>query len=90
MSAYYSYFPGTVGIKYDCERIAGVIELLHPVTLGVAVACVPVATVAVSGAIDLITHRQHQHQTAGASIDVTVPPTKDTVSSNEGQPLSRG
>ncbi|MGH2549656.1 MAG: hypothetical protein ACRDHN_09710 [Thermomicrobiales bacterium] len=66
------------------------IELLHPVTLGVAVACVPVATVAVSGAIDLITHRQQHQQTAGAPIDLAVPPTKDTINSNEGQPLSRG
>jgi hypothetical protein len=39
-----------------------VIDLLHPVTLGVAVACVPIAAVTVSGAIDLIAHRQHQAQ----------------------------
>jgi hypothetical protein len=37
-----------------------VIDWLHPVTLGVAVACVPIAAVAISGAIDLIAHRQHQ------------------------------
>lgn len=66
------------------------IELLHPVTLGVAVACVPVATVAVSGAIDLITHRQHQHQSAGASLDLAVTPSKEPTQSTEGQPLQRG
>lgn len=74
----------------DCERIAAVIELLHPVTLGVAVACMPVATVAVSGAIDLITHRQHQHQSAGASLDLAATPPKEPSGSTGGHPLQRG
>jgi hypothetical protein len=71
-------------------RIIGVIELLHPVTLGVAVACVPVATVAVSGAIDLITHRQHQHQSAGAALELAATPSKESTNTTEGQPHQRG
>lgn len=44
-----------------------VIDLLHPVTIGIAVACVPVAAVTASAAIDLIAHRQHQsHPNRGA------------------------
>lgn len=69
------------------------IELLHPVTLGVAVACVPVATVAVSGAIDLIAHRQHQHHSAVASLELaTTPaiPTKESNNSAEDESRTRG
>ncbi len=60
------------------------IDLLHPVTIGVAVACVPVATVAVSGAIDLLSHR---HAPARANASAPVPSPRTGVSlEREPQP----
>ncbi len=65
----------------------GVIELLHPVTIGVAVACVPVATVAVSGAIDLLSHRHAPVARAGAQAP-TAPARAGSPLERESQPAA--
>jgi hypothetical protein len=40
-----------------------VIESLHPFAIGVAVACMPVATILVSAGIDYFSHRSQEQQT---------------------------
>jgi hypothetical protein len=39
-----------------------VIESLHPFAIGVVVACMPLAAIAVSAGIDYVSHRNHEHQ----------------------------
>jgi hypothetical protein len=41
-----------------------VIEPLHPFVIGVVVACMPVATIAVSASIDYFSHRHQKQRTA--------------------------
>ena len=53
------------------------IDLLHPITLAVVVGCVPVAAVTVSGAIDVISHRQHQTGVDHPAGSRSEPPTVD-------------
>jgi hypothetical protein len=58
-----------------------VIESLHPFAIGVAVACLPVATIAVSASIDYLSRREHEQQSA-----IAPPPERGGIAPAPGQP----
>ena len=63
------------------------IESLHPLAIGVVVACMPVATVAVSAGVDYLSRRQQEQRALPPPASGPVTPGRRHATSRGAEPL---